>query len=107
MAIEKNFHIDVHPGEVLQDILVEMGISQAQLARHLGMAQSKINEICRGKRGISAEMALKLSRAFGQSEQLWMGLQDEWELAQVDKTKIRAIKKIRPSTVRLVGRSAA
>ena len=44
---------------------------------------SKINEICRGKRGISAEMAVKLGKAFSQTPDLWMGLQNEWE--NIDK----------------------
>ena len=85
--MKKNCHIPVHPGQVLQDILRESGFTQIDLARHLGVAQGKINEICRGKRGISPLMAVKLARAFKQSPELWLGLQQEWELSQVDMSQ--------------------
>ena len=69
-----------------------MGINQAQLARHLQMDPSKINEICRGRRGVSAEMAVMISRAFGQSVKLWLDLQKNWELSQLDLTDYQHIK---------------
>jgi addiction module HigA family antidote len=53
-----------------------------------------VNEICRGKRGISAEMAVKLSLALGASPQFWLNLQKNWELSQVDRKAIRRIKPI-------------
>ncbi len=62
-----DFGIPVHPGEILQEMLDENNLSQAALAKHLKMDPSKINEICRGRRGISASMAVKLAKAFGQS----------------------------------------
>jgi addiction module HigA family antidote len=55
------FHFTpVHPGDVLQDELEEIGLTQSGLAKHIGVLPKTINEICRGKRGISAEMAMKL-----------------------------------------------
>ena len=93
--IKKKFYIGVHPGEVLQDILNESGISQVRLARHLKISQSKINEICRGKRGISPLMALRLARAFGQSAELWIGLQKEWELSQVTESDYDDVERIK------------
>jgi addiction module HigA family antidote len=78
-----NIHIPpVHPGLVLQDELDELGISQTALAEHIGVLPKTINEICRGKRGISAEMALKLSQALGASPNFWLNLQNNYELAQ-------------------------
>ena len=59
----------VHPGEVLQDELEEIGLTQTALARHISVLPKTVNEICRGKRGISAEMAIKLSKALGASPQ--------------------------------------
>ncbi len=53
----------VHPGEVLKDELEEMSLTQVALARHIGVLPKTVNEICCGKRGISAEMAVKLSKA--------------------------------------------
>jgi addiction module HigA family antidote len=86
--------IAIHPGRILQDELEEQGLSQAQLARHLSILPKTINEICRGKRGISAEMAVMLSRALGASPSFWLNLQKNWELAQVDLAEIRKIIRI-------------
>jgi len=70
----------VHPGAVLSEELDERGITQSELASHIGVLPKTINEICRGKRGISAEMAWKLSRSLGASPNFWMNLQTNWEL---------------------------
>lgn len=74
----------VHPGKVLKDELDELNLSQTDLAKHIGVLPKTINEICRGKRGISASMAMKLSRAIGASPQFWLNLQNNWELSQID-----------------------
>ena len=70
----------IHPGRVLQDELEELGVTQSELARHIKVRPKTINEICRGKRGISAEMATKLSLALGASSLFWLNLQKNWEL---------------------------
>jgi len=95
MVFKKDFFIAVHPGQVLQDILDEAGVTQTQLARHLKMPQSKISEICRGRRGVSPEMAFKLARTFGQSPELWSNLQKNWELSQVEENQYRHIDKMK------------
>ena len=84
----------VHPGKVLLDEIVERGIAQSSLARHIGVLPKTINEICRGKRGISAEMAIKLSQALGASPQFWINLQKNWELSQVDQSRSKKISSI-------------
>jgi antitoxin HigA-1 len=76
----------VHPGEVLKDELEEICLTQSALAKHIGVLPKTINEICRGKRGISAEMSMKLSKALGGSAQFWLNLQNSWEIGQLDKT---------------------
>jgi addiction module HigA family antidote len=86
--------IAVHPGAVLVDELEERGIAQSALANHIGVLSKTINEICRGKRGISAEMAVKLSLALGASPQFWLNLQKNWELSQVNRKLVRRIKPI-------------
>ena len=86
----------VHPGQVLKDELDELGISQSALAGHIGVLPKTINEICRGKRGISAEMAWKLSRSLGASPNFWMNLQDNWELAEVSQGRFIKLFKITP-----------
>jgi addiction module HigA family antidote len=86
------FPIAVHPGEVLQEMLDDLGVSQSKLARHVKVDPSKINEICRGRRGISAEMALILSRALGTSVAVWMNLQKAWELSQADRSVVARVR---------------
>ena len=82
----------IHPGKVLLDELEERDISQSALARHIGVLPRSVNEICRGKRGITAPMACLLSAALGASPQFWLNLQKNWELRQVPPRRI----KIRP-----------
>lgn len=84
----------VHPGEVLKDELEEMDLSQSALAGHISVLPKTINEICRGKRGISAEMAVKLSKALGASPQFWLNLQNNWELCQLNLSEYDTIRKI-------------
>jgi len=84
----------VHPGDVLRDELEEIGITQTALAKHIGVLPKTINEICRGKRGISADMAMKLSKALGGSPQFWLNLQNNWELSQLNETVFEVIKPI-------------
>ena len=84
----------VHPGLVLQDELEEIGITQTALAEHIGVLPKTVNEICRGKRGISAEMAWKLSQALGASPNFWLNLQSNWELSQVRAKNLAKLGKI-------------
>jgi antitoxin HigA-1 len=84
----------IHPGEVLQDELAELSITQTTLADHIGVLPKTVNEICRGKRGISAEMAMRLSRALGGSAQFWLNLQTNWELSQLDEREYKNIEPV-------------
>lgn len=84
----------VHPGEVLKDELEEIGLTQTALAVHIGVLPKTINEICRGKRGISAEMAVKLSKALGGSPQFWLNLQNNWELSQLNHSNFKNIHQV-------------
>jgi addiction module HigA family antidote len=90
----KLHYTPVHPGEVLQDELEEIDITQSALAKHIRVMPKTINEICRGKRGISAEMAMKLSKAFGGSPQFWLNLQNNWELSRLNETGFEEIKPV-------------
>ena len=84
----------VHPGEVLQDELEEIEVTQTVLAKHIGVLPKTVNEICRGKRGISTEMAMKLSKALGGSPQFWLNLQNNWELSQLNYGNFENISSI-------------
>ena len=71
----------VHPGEILQkEFLEPIGLNQNKLAMSLHVPARRINEIVLGKRGISADTALRLARYFGMSPQFWLGLQMDYEL---------------------------
>ena len=91
----------VHPGEVLrEDFLNELGMSGNELAAALGVPANRINAICGGKRGISADTALRLGRYFGTSPQFWLNLQQSYDLKIAERTHGKAI-------VRTVRRRAA
>ena len=71
----------IHPGEVLQaEFLSPLGISQNKLALAISVPARRINEIVLGKRGITADTALRLSLFFGNSPQFWLGLQTDYDL---------------------------
>ena len=71
----------LHPGEVLQEeFLKPMEISQNKLGQDLGVPPRRINEIIQGKRGITADTALRLARYFNMSPRFWLGLQMDYEL---------------------------
>ena len=71
----------VHPGEILlEDFLTPMGISRYRLAKSIGVPQRRVDEICAGKRSITADTAQRLARFFGTDAQSWMNLQAEYDL---------------------------
>jgi addiction module HigA family antidote len=71
----------IHPGEILlEDFLKPMGISQYRLAQAIQVSPRRINEIIHGTRGITADTAIRLSRYFGTSAELWLGLQADYDL---------------------------
>lgn len=71
----------IHPGEILhEEYLKPMGIGQVDAARRLGVSLNRLNEIVLGKRGITADTALRLARLLKTSPQLWMRLQADWDL---------------------------
>ncbi|GAB4410305.1 MAG: hypothetical protein Kow00123_23900 [Anaerolineales bacterium] len=78
----------VHPGEILlEEFLRPMGISQYRLAKDIGVHPRRINEIVHGKRAITANTALRLSRYFGLSERFWLNLQARYDL-EVEKDRM-------------------
>jgi addiction module HigA family antidote len=86
-----------HPGKILkQDFLDELEITQSRLAAELGTTFRTINEIINEKRNISAEMAMKLSIFFGTSVELWMNLQNQYDIYKVYHKKKENIEKVRP-----------
>ena len=87
----------VHPGEVLKhDFMEPFGLSATALARATGVTPARINEIVRGRRGITAATALRLAKYFGTDAQSWMNLQTRYELALAESAAGRALQTIRP-----------
>lgn len=77
-----------HPGEILlEEFLEPMGMTQVALAEKLSWTKAKLNELIKGKRGITADTALDLSDALGTSPKLWMNLQATWDLNQAMKSR--------------------
>ena len=71
----------IHPGEILaEEFLTAMAISQYRLAKDIGVPPRRINEIVHGKRGITADTALRLGHYFGMTPQFWMNLQTRYDL---------------------------
>lgn len=83
-----------HPGDVLlEDFLLPMGMSQYRLAKGIGVPPRRVNEIVHGKRGISADTALRLSRFFGTSAELWLNLQMRYDLETMRDQEGRQIER--------------
>jgi len=88
---------NVHPGEILlEEFLNPLGVSQNRLANAIGVPPRRINEIVLGKRGITADTALRLAKAFGTSVQFWMGLQDEYELREARRAIEKQLERVEP-----------
>ncbi|MGH9498196.1 MAG: HigA family addiction module antitoxin [Terriglobales bacterium] len=72
-----------HPGEVLlEEYIKPLGLTQAALAKEIGISSNRLNELVRGKRGITADTAFRLARRFGTSPELWMNLQSAYQLTE-------------------------
>jgi len=79
----------IHPGEILmEEFLKPMGISQYRLAKDISVPPRRINEIVHGKRAITPDTALRLSRFFGLSERFWINMQARYDL-EIEKDKLK------------------
>ena len=79
--MENKIMAPIHPGELLmKEFLEPMGITQYRLAKDISVVPRRINEIVHGKRSITADTALRLSRYFGTSEKFWMNLQTRYDI---------------------------
>jgi addiction module HigA family antidote len=86
----------IHPGEILlEEFLEPMGISQYRLAKDISVPPRRINEIVHGKRSITPDTALRLSRYFGLSERFWINLQARYDLElEKDRLQDRLVKEV-------------
>lgn len=90
-----------HPGETIkEDYLAPLGMSVSQLARSLGIGAARLNEIVRGRRGVTADTALRLARYFGTSAEFWLNLQSLYDLRMAEaKTRGAIERQIKPLKV--------
>ena len=87
---------NIHPGEILQEeFLTPFGISAYRLAKEISIPQTRISEILKCNRRITADTALRLSLYFGNSTKFWLGLQDDYDLEEERKAKMSELKSIR------------
>lgn len=90
----------IHPGEILMEDFIEgFGITQNKLAVSIGVPPRRINEIVHGKRGITADTAIRLARYFGTSEEFWMNLQSNYELRRERRALREKVAAITPLKV--------
>ena len=89
----------VHPGLYLKELLDELKISQYRLAKELGVPAMRINLIVNGKRPITAELALRLGRYFGQNPRYWVNLQGRYDMdVAEDALSEQVAREVRPLT---------
>ncbi len=90
---------NVHPGEILnEEFLIPMNITAYRLSKDTEIPQTRISQILKGKRSVTADTALRLSLYFGTSPKFWLGLQDDYDIEEERKNKkevLRRIKRIR------------
>ena len=86
---------NIHPGEVLQEeFLIPLGISAYRLSKDLDIPQTRISQIVRGNRRITADTALRLSKYFGNSAKFWLGIQDDFDIEEETRQQKKALGSI-------------
>ncbi|MCY7361082.1 MAG: HigA family addiction module antidote protein [Ignavibacteria bacterium] len=89
---------NIHPGEILQEeFLIPLEISAYRLSKDIGIPQTRVSEIVKGNRRITADTALRLSKYFGNSAKFWLGIQNDFDIEEESnekKTELSAIKQI-------------
>lgn len=88
---------NIHPGEILlEEFLIPMEISAYRLAKETFLPQTRISEVIKGNRRITAVMALRFSKFFGTSAKFWLGLQDDYDLEEEKNRKESELDNIKP-----------
>ncbi len=93
---------NIHPGEILlEEFLIPFNITAYKLAKDIEIPQTRISEIIKGNRRITADTALRLSKYFGNSAKFWLGLQDDFDIEEETSTKGSLLKSIKPLNVKV------
>ena|ERR1041385_5131116 len=86
---------NIHPGEILrEEFLLPLGISAYRLSKDIAIPRTRISEIIKGNRRITADTALRLSKYFGNTAKFWLGLQDDFDIEEEQRNKSRALQQI-------------
>ena len=86
---------NIHPGEILQlEFLEPLGLSAYKLSKDIGIPQTRVSEIIKGNRRITADTALRLSKYFGNSAKFWLGLQDDFDIEEEVQLKSKELNLI-------------
>lgn len=86
---------NIHPGEVLkEEFLDPLGITPYRLAKAIGVQPTRIGEICAGRRAVTADTALRLSRALGTTAGFWLGLQADYDTEEIERVHGEQLSKI-------------
>ncbi len=86
---------NIHPGEILEEeFLVPLEITAYRLAKETGIPQTRISQIIKGNRGITADTAIRFSKFFGTTPQFWLGLQNDYDLEEESKKKMKEFNSI-------------
>ena len=97
MQTLKNGLPPIHPGEFLREILDDLALTQAAFAEAIGISAMRVSHVLRGDRPVTAELALRLGQAFGQSPQYWLNLQSTYDLkvAEIEwKDSLRHVREL-------------
>lgn len=87
---------NIHPGEILkEEFLIPLTISAYKLSKNIGIPQTRISEILKGNRRITADTALRLSKYFGNSAKFWLGLQDDFDIEEERNNKLAELNTIK------------
>jgi len=87
---------NIHPGEILlEEFLIPMEITAYRLSKDTEIPQTRISQIIKGKRRITADTALRLSSYFGNSAKFWLGLQDDYDIEEEKENRMEILRKIR------------
>jgi len=86
----------IHPGAFLAEILAELGVSQAEFARTIGVSPMRVSHVIGGTRPMTAELALLCGKALGQSPQYWLNLQADYDLATAQKAVGQRLQRVQP-----------
>jgi antitoxin HigA-1 len=90
----------IHPGEFLREALEELGTSQAEFARAIGVSAMRVSHVVNGTRPVTAELALLFGRAFGQTPEYWLNLQAAYDLKTAEpgiRSRLRALRPLAPA----------